>query len=116
MELIVRTAMLMLLMSPIIISQDTWGEVGSWNGTGRKNTETFTVTSDEWKIRWDAKSDGPMTISIAVYDAAGKLVGVAASSRKPGKEETYMRKPAGRYYLEINSVNADWTVTVEHKK
>ena len=42
----------------------TWKKIKSWNGNGIKNTESFIIKSDEWRIKWTNKG---MLLQITVY-------------------------------------------------
>jgi len=87
--------------------------IASWTGESTKNTETFTVPSDEWKITWDTKAGeyGDMNFQIYVYDANGVMKGVAANVIGANTESTIMRG-AGDYYLMINTAQP-YQITIE---
>ena len=87
--------------------------IASWEGESTKNTETFTVPSDEWKISWDTQSGeyGEMNFQIYVYDKNGAMKGVAANVIGTNSDSTIMRG-AGDYYLMINTAQP-YKITVE---
>lgn len=87
--------------------------IASWEGESTKNTETFTVPTDEWKISWDTKPGelGDMNFQIYVYDKNGAMKGVAANVVGANNESTVMRG-AGDYYLTINTAQP-YKITVE---
>ena len=87
--------------------------IASWEGESTKNTETFTVSSDEWKISWDTQSGkyGDMNFQIYVYDKNGAMKGVAANVIGTNTDSTIMRG-AGDYYLMINTAQP-YKITVE---
>ena len=87
--------------------------IASWEGESTKNTETFTVPSDEWKISWDTQSGqyGDMNFQIYVYDKNGAMKGVAANVIGANTDSTIMRG-AGDYYLMINTAQP-YKITVE---
>lgn len=93
-------------------SQDSnWQRVASFKGNSDKKTNTFRITSEEWRIRWSVKSED---ITIYVYNSDGTLMDMITSVF--GDEEgvvNYMY--SGDYYLTIKA-SQPYTVTVEQKK
>ena len=82
----------------------TWHEIARWEGKSIKNTETFHIPSNEWRISWDTKPGeyGAMNFQIYVYTAAGSLTDVAANVIGQDMDSTIMRG-TGDYYLTINT-------------
>lgn len=39
-----------------IAREGQWTKVGSWQGSGIKNTEPFTITGKQWRINWSNKA------------------------------------------------------------
>lgn len=87
--------------------------VGRWTGKSIKNTETFEIKSNEWKISWDTKSGEfvDMNFQILVYREGREIPDVAANVIGKDRDSTIMRGK-GRYHLTINSPQP-YTVTVE---
>lgn len=85
--------------------------VAQWTGAGNRSTETFTVTSPDWRIRWEAV--GPRgVLGIRIHPAAGgRARSVGNQMDVIGGES--IERGAGDYYLEIISANVQWTITVE---
>ncbi len=94
----------------------TWKEVARWEGQAIKNTETFSISSREWRISWDTKPGeyGDMNFQIYIYKADGNLVSVAANVIGANKDSSIMRG-AGDYYLSINTAQP-YTIIVEEKQ
>ncbi len=91
----------------------TWKKIKSWNGNGIKNTESFIIKSDEWRIKWTNKG---MLLQIYVYPkdkSAFSLFDLAANTTEPGSDVSYFHKP-GEYYLTISAIGG-WSVIVEEK-
>lgn len=113
-----------------------WVEVFETSGGGSKNTETFEITSMEWRVRWLASHErggGKFIVQAKKIDVtapstpADELIGIAvanviyppdfdpdrpalgAASGKP------ILRGAGRYYLEINSLFQKYTILVEQR-
>lgn len=78
--------------------------IASWEGSTKKNTETFHVPSKEWKISWDTKPGeyGDMNFIVNLYDADGNYVDLVANCIGANVANTTMRG-AGDYYLDINT-------------
>ncbi len=93
----------------------TWTEVISWEGSSIKDTETFSITANEWRILWDTKPGqyGDMNFQIYVYEASGSLKSVAANIIGGGSDVSYVRG-SGNYYLTINTAQP-YTITIEQK-
>ena len=87
--------------------------IASWTGESTKNTETFTVPSDEWKISWDTKAGdlGAMNFQIYVYNADGSMKGVAANVIGKSSDSSIIRG-SGDYYLMINTAQP-YQITIE---
>ena len=81
-----------------------WVEIARWEGKSIKDTETFTVPNDEWRLRWDTRPGqfGDMNFQIYVYRSDGTLIGVAANVIGKDTDNSVMRGK-GNYYLTINT-------------
>lgn len=51
-----------------------------------------------------------------VYDADGGMVDIVVNAQGVGEDESFVRTKPGEYYLDINSANVDWTISVEEKR
>ena len=87
--------------------------ITSWSGNSIKNTETFHVSSDEWKISWNTKpgARGAMNFQIYIYNSDGSLKSVAANVIGQSSDHTIMRG-SGDYHLSINTAQP-YEITVE---
>lgn len=100
---------------PIATLAPIWREVVRWEGKSIKNTETFHIPANEWRISWDTKPGeyGDMNFQIFIYTASGDLKGVAANVIGADKDSTIMRG-AGDYYLTINTAQP-YVIVIEAK-
>ena len=89
-----------------------WIEVKRWTGSGIKHTESFTVTSDEWRIRWRAKGSGLFQI----YVYKGSELKTVAANQTEGSDDSSYISGSGRHKLTINCVGIKWTVVVEDER
>ena len=94
-------------------SPPAWREVARWEGKSSKNTETFHISSYEWRIWWDTSpsEDGEGSLAILVYRADGGLLAVAANVIGEDADSTIMRG-AGDYYLRIETTQP-YVIAVE---
>jgi hypothetical protein len=92
----------------------TWIAMKAWQGSGSKETETFTVTA-HWRVDWiysPASSSGGV-FQVFIYSADGRqLLNLAADSLKGGSDTSFWAGP-GTYYLKISSAGGDWKVGVQ---
>ena len=98
-----------------------WVAVKSWTGSGTMSTETFTISSEDWRIRWSASVPTKFqeagitgTISVWVYHENEGLIDIIANVAVTDFDggESYLRS-SGEYYLKINAASVDWRVIVE---
>jgi hypothetical protein len=94
-----------------------WTDVKQWTGTGSKVTESFDVTSKEWRVNWssDQHGNGIGSIGVLVFNADKKLV-ASATGRVGAPDTTYIHEGPGRYYVEVRSADVNWTLTVQDDK
>lgn len=94
----------------------TWRTVLEVSGKSIKQTETFSITGDEWRVSWSVKTRGRGSdnFSIYVYNADGSLKGVAANVQGADDDSTIMRG-AGTYYLKILNTAQPYGIVVEDK-
>jgi hypothetical protein len=87
--------------------------VASWTSSATKTTETFHVSSNQWRLSWDTKPGraGAMNFQIYIYDSDGTLKSVAANVIGANADSTVIHG-AGDYFLMINTAQP-YTVTVE---
>ncbi|HLN65341.1 MAG TPA: hypothetical protein VK464_27785 [Symbiobacteriaceae bacterium] len=94
--------------------EPTWQAVKTWEGTGIVNTETFAMSTREWRINWQTTNEQVAGIlQVFVYDQNGGLVSLPVNHQGVGKNISYVRASPGKFYLTINSANVKYKVTVE---
>lgn len=84
------------------------------SGSGTQTTKTFTVTKDEWSIKYsfDCSSFGQSgNFQLYVYQGGKDLADVAANDLKKSGAATSFEHGAGRYYITVNS-ECDWKIKV----
>lgn len=92
-----------------------WKEVKVFEGESIKDTESFKINSEEWRINWSTTPGEleDMNFQIYVYDKDKNLVGVAANVVGKSEDVSYQRGN-GEYYLSINSAQ-EYKIIVEEK-
>jgi hypothetical protein len=98
-------------------AQQNCDEVQTFTGTGIKETQPFTVTSDTWRLRYDVQSSTPdqqfSSFDMSVYKTGNTIPESVITLERPGSDTTYINAGAGTYYLSIESANVTWTVSAE---
>jgi hypothetical protein len=98
--------------APIISNNQV---VAQWTGNSIKDTETFDVSTNEWKISWDTRPGdyGEMNFQIYVYKSDGTPHGTFVVANVIGRDtDSSVMRGAGSFYLTINS-GQPYEVTVE---
>lgn len=91
-----------------------WQRVAAWEGTGIRNTETFTIMGSQWQVGWNGAGGNPGVLQIMIYREDGTLTGLAANqANEDPMTGQSIQRGAGNYYLTINSASVNWTVTVD---
>jgi hypothetical protein len=91
-----------------------WAVTKNWQGTGAKETETFTVTG-HWRVDWifSPSSSAGGVFQVYIYSADGRqLMNLAANSQKGGSDTSFWAGP-GTYFLKINASGGDWKIGVQ---
>ena len=92
-----------------------WYPIVRWQGKSIKNTETFHIPINEWRISWKTEPGkyGDMNFQIYVYKPPSELPNVVANVIGYDVDSSIMRG-AGDYYLTINS-GQSYIIIVENK-
>ena len=99
----------MIIVSPVGEPQSIMSNnsvVAQWSGKSIKNTETFNVTTQEWKISWNTRPGdyGDMNFQIYVYKSDGTPHGTFVVANVIGEDnDSSVMRGAGNYYLTINA-------------
>ena len=90
----------------------TWSVVKMWQGTGIRDTETFTV-GDHWRVDWvfnQTQAVGQMQVFI--YGADGRLLNIATNIQRADANTTFWLG-SGTYTLKVISSGGDWKLDVQ---
>jgi hypothetical protein len=94
--------------------------VGSWSGRGNKQTETFTSDTGGFRVRWATTNEtapraGTLKVVFRSADSGREIVD-AVDARGIDSDVAIVAAERPRwYYLTIDSVNVDWTVSVDER-
>lgn len=96
------------------LNDPDWELVTSFTGSADKTTQTFTITSSEWRIYWSYIPDSqfPQYAVFAFFAyPKGETALFVDSVSADGNSETssieYVQEGAGQYYLKILSANLE---------
>lgn len=104
-----------LVFTPTSADAQEWITVHEWSSSGTMTTPDFRVSVRDWRIVWSTQNEvlpGAGIFQIYVHDDSDNLIALAANKQGTGSGTSYV-KPTGRFYLDINSGNVDWTVKVQ---
>jgi hypothetical protein len=86
--------------------ESTWKTVATWTVRGAKSTESFETISPVWRVSWKLRG----RVAIYVKNVDGKVVQTMMGE---GADSSFVRVPPGSFYLEVNTVGTEATITVE---
>ncbi len=94
-----------------------WRPIAEFSGRGDSQTESFDISSTEWRIKWEtqgAASAGAGSFHLVVHSAvSGRPIQDAVYQRGNGHGIAYVTEEPRLYELVIESSGLDWSVKVE---
>ncbi|MGA2716004.1 MAG: hypothetical protein ABSG41_23125 [Bryobacteraceae bacterium] len=94
-----------------------WRPLGTWSGHGNASTDSFNIESSQWRIKWattNEKPTGAGTFRAEVHSAvSGRPLGLAVDHAGTGHGVAYVNEDPRLFFLDIESSNIDWSVSVE---
>jgi hypothetical protein len=93
-----------------------WQPLGTWSGSASSQSESFIGNSGAFRVRWEAKAAGPQPgeLRIALHSAvSGRPIVTAVDVRGAGGGEAVVSDDPRVYYVQVDSSNLEWRVTVE---
>lgn len=102
---------------PVEVSPDaTWVEVTSLAGEGNLRSGAFNLSGAPVRLRTVLDGDIAILALFLVPTGTQQIAGFPdVITTRPGEEETLLAKPAGTYYLDVQSVVGSWSVIVEEE-
>jgi len=94
-----------------------WRPIAEFSGHGDSQTESFDISSTQWRIKWRTKgASSPMagTFHVVVHSAvSGRPLADAVNHRGNGSGIAYVTDDPRLYHLVIDSSGVDWSVQVQ---
>jgi hypothetical protein len=95
----------------------SWKPVGSWSGRGNVQTESFTSDTGGFRVLWETRNEAPpgtgrLKVVFRSGDS-GREIMDAVDARGNGRGTAEVGDRPRWYFLTIESMNVEWTVTVE---
>jgi hypothetical protein len=95
----------------------TWIPVGEFNGQETGRTPTFELSGNLTRVRY--KVEGEMPVLFVFFVPAGQsqpsaFPDVISTSQSEG--EATLAKPAGSYYLAVQTIGGSWMVAVDEEQ
>jgi hypothetical protein len=94
-----------------------WVTVATLRGTGPKRSGIFSLTGGpahlSYTIRGDSNYATASIYVVAAGDSLDKSGGFPEVDSGPGSDSTVLVQDPGRYYLDVNSANASWSIVVQ---
>jgi hypothetical protein len=96
-----------------------WQKLGSWSGSGSRQTESFEGETGALRVRWEARSDArPVsgTLRITLHSAvSGRPLSVAVDQQGAGSGTAYVNEDPRTFFFVIDSANLDWSFMVDEQ-
>lgn len=98
--------------------QIIWRAVGSWSGSGNRQTESFTSDSGALRVRWETRPAGaghadPTFRLIAHSAISGRILQQVVDARGAGSGVDYVSQDPHVFYMSVESTGVEWKFAVE---
>jgi hypothetical protein len=94
-----------------------WQPLGTWSGTGDRQTESFDVRTGTLKLVWEAfdeRAPGAGRLRVELHSAiSGRPLQTVVDTVGVGLDSAYVADEPRVSYLVITSEGVDWRVRVE---
>ena len=94
-----------------------WKPLGSWSGHGVMQTEAFISDTGSLRITWETRNEavpGKGVFTVALHSGvSGRPLLDAVSHQGPGRAVAYVTEDPREFFLVIESLNLDWSVSVD---
>lgn len=95
-----------------------WRPVGSWSGSGDRQTESFDVTTGALRLVWEASGapDAGGRLRVAVHSAiSGRPLHTVVDQEGPGADTVLVALSPRVAHLQIDSERLDWHLTLQER-
>ena len=96
-----------------------WRTLGTWTGTGSRQTESFDVVTGALRLRWEARADGTaaagsVRFRVWLYSAiSGRPLQLVAEADRPGAGTAHVADDPRVSYLLIEAEGMTWTTVLD---
>ena len=91
--------------------------MGSWSGHGVMQTEAFISDTGSLRVTWETRNEavpGTGVLTIALHSGvSGRPLLDVVSHTGVGRDVTYVTEDPREFFLVIESLNLDWSVSVD---
>ena len=92
--------------------QQLASKIGTWRGTGNKETEPFTIKKSPWSVVWTTEpTHSTSFFQVYVYRVDGELEELVIETTRKASDTSYVHK-TGSFYLSIRAAKTSWTIEV----
>lgn len=102
---------------PVAAATTLWHALGSWSGSGDRQTESFDVTTGSMRLMWEALQDaapGAAHFRVSLYSAiSGRPLQTIVDTQEAGADTVDLGANPRVAYLVIESERVRWRVTLE---
>jgi len=94
-----------------------WDHAGTWSGRGDLTSNSFPASSGYLRFTWETSHEtkpGEGRFKLALGSSiSGRLIQVVVDSQGASRDVAYVSEEPRTFYLQVESANEDWTVTVD---
>jgi cell division protein FtsB len=94
-----------------------WKTILTFSGTSNKRSDIFELTGAKARLNYTVKGGNWATFSVYVVEEGRSLEKEGGfpevMTTGPTSDSTFLVNDPGRYYLDVNSANARWTITIQ---
>jgi len=102
--------------SPAADAGTHWKVLGTWSGSGDRQTESFDVTSGSLRLVWEASggSAGERHLRVALHSSiSGRVIETIVEASGAGTDTVHLAAEPRVAYLLIESEGVGWRLTLE---
>lgn len=98
--------------------QMIWRSVGSWSGSGNRQTESFTSDTGALRVKWETTSAGTSAMAgafrLTAHSAiSGRVLQQVVEAQGTGTGTDYVSQDPHVFYMSVESAGVDWKFSVE---
>lgn len=103
--------------APPVAAATFWHALGSWSGSGDRQTESFDVTTGSMRLTWEALQEGPPSTNhfrVSLHSAiSGRPLQTIIDTQEAGTGTVDLGATPRVAYLLVESEQIRWRVTLE---